>query len=63
MNMIISLLDLNDNVIAKWNKICDERKPRCNCGEIAISNTDVCEDCYYERLGNEIENYPIGKGK
>ena len=57
--IMIKLSELTDEVIAKWNKICDERKPKC---KNAISHMDVCEDCYYEQLGDEIEKHPIGKG-
>ena len=53
--IMIPLSDITDDVIAKWNKICDERKPKCKCGKNAISHMDVCEDCYYEQLGDEIE--------
>ena len=51
--IMIPLSDITDEVIPKWNKICDERKPKCKCGKNAISHMDVCEDCYYEQLGNE----------
>ena len=60
--IMIPLSDITDEVIAKWNKICDERKLKCKCGKNAISHMDVCEDCYYEQLGDEIEKHPIGKG-
>ena len=54
-NCMIPLSEVTDELIAKWNKICDERKPKCKCGKNAISHMDVCEDCYYEQLGDEIE--------
>lgn len=58
-NCMIPLSEVTDELIAKWNKICDERKPKCKCGKNAISHMDVCEDCYYEQLGDEIENNSI----
>ena len=33
-----------------------------NAVKNAISHMNVCEDCYYEQLGDEIEKHPIGKG-
>lgn len=41
---MIPLSDITDDVIAKWNEICDERKTKCKCGKNAISHMDVCKE-------------------
>ena len=58
-NCMIPLSEVTDELIAKWNDICDERKPKCKCGNNAISHMNVCDDCYYDQLGKFTENNSI----
>ena len=42
------------------NKGCtNELGPRVDGERHKINNVEVCEDCYFEELGDELENFPI----
>jgi len=51
-------------------KFRNRGRPRCkrckkviNENEPVLPSTKYCPDCYYELLGDEIENHPIGFSK
>ena len=59
----MTIKELRDNP-ELWEQL-KSKAEKCACGGVLSRDrilSKICDDCYYQLLGEEIEKHPIGRG-